>query len=124
MMMSNWNGTILGPPHVCLPPSFAHRVSCAPMYIANTPGVERPREPDLQCKHPLRARLSRQPSYHSVRLARQHSLCRSANWKGTGRIDTGGTGQDPKSVYHAGGSEQSSVSGSVEATIHDGDCLD
>lgn len=20
MMMSNWNGTILGPPHVCLPP--------------------------------------------------------------------------------------------------------
>lgn len=98
------------------------RVVCS--YVANNLGVERPREPDLQCQHPLRTGLSRQPSYHSVRLARQHSLCRSANWKGTGRIDNRGTGQDAKSLYHAGGSEQSSVSRSVEATIHHGDCLD
>ena len=64
LLMSNWNGTILGPPHVRPP------VGRRPMYnILNLFVIlERTREPHLQPEHSLWRKLSRLSSYRAIRI--------------------------------------------------------
>ncbi|KAJ5221719.1 ubiquitin-conjugating enzyme/RWD-like protein [Penicillium citrinum] len=58
MMMSNWNGTILGPPHsVHENRIYSVNIHCGPDYPDN-------------------------PPIHPVHLEGEHSLCRSEVWKG------------------------------------------
>ncbi|KAJ5679436.1 ubiquitin conjugating enzyme [Penicillium macrosclerotiorum] len=44
MMMSNWNGTILGPPHVCLPSTsystVVVKIHCGPEYPDSPPTIQ------------------------------------------------------------------------------------
>ena len=56
LLMTNWNGTILGPPHVS--------ISTRPIAgsIGTDMDLERTREPHLLCQDPLRVRLPRHPA--------------------------------------------------------------
>lgn len=70
-MMSNWNGTILGPPHV----RRKGRHETVLNHDANGRSLtERPRKSDLQREHSLRTRLSRQPSDVTIRIKGQCTL--------------------------------------------------
>jgi len=73
--MTNWNGTILGPPHVRLAPTI--RLD-PPSNLA----TERPREPHLQLENPLRKQLPRQSSRRHIRLQDQSPLRRLQERKG------------------------------------------
>jgi hypothetical protein len=81
--MSDWNGTILGPPHVR---------SSVPSNIAYANHVpERPREPYLQRIDSLRPRLPRHTSGDQIHLQDQPTLREPSERKGatTTRVDTG-----------------------------------
>jgi hypothetical protein len=72
--MSDWNGTILGPPHVCIV-----------RYIENsllTLYTECPREPHLQRQDPLRPKLPRRTSRDLIHIQNQPAMCQRAEWKG------------------------------------------
>jgi hypothetical protein len=72
--MSDWNGTILGPPHVCIA-----------LYMENsllTLYTECPRESHLQCQDPLRPKLPRCTSRDLLHIQDQPAMCQRAERKG------------------------------------------
>lgn len=66
--MTNWNGTILGPPHV--------RITRVPITeaIAEQPSTERTRESDIQCQHSVRTRIPRFTTYPTLCIKNQPAL--------------------------------------------------
>ena len=76
-MMTNWNGTILGPPHVsCL---RSHALDMCEFCVRRPeliylPCAECPRESHLQCEYPLRGHLPRLPSNNTIRLESQSTV--------------------------------------------------
>lgn len=61
LLMSNWNGTILGPPHV----SDKHHLSWTEQMLI-VRRIERPRESNLQLEHPLRRPLPRYSTHSTI----------------------------------------------------------
>jgi hypothetical protein len=79
-MMTNWNGTILGPPHVSLSllPYILHTNDSdrgKGPELTQVPFTECPREPYLQREHPLRRQLPRLPSNNSICFESQSTMC-------------------------------------------------
>jgi hypothetical protein len=66
--MTNWNGTILGPPHV--------RIIRKDMMgiVAKEPFTERTRESDIQCQHSVRTRIPRFTTYPTLCVQNQPAL--------------------------------------------------
>ena len=76
LLMSNWNGTILGPPHV-------GSSGCLALYVCRIViAAERPRKSNLQPKHSLWRELPRCATSGSIHIESQPSLCRSSQRKG------------------------------------------
>jgi len=60
LLMSKWNGTILGPPHVRAPLYHMEAIEItidSRRSSLTYPGSVRPREPHLQCQDALRSRV-------------------------------------------------------------------
>ena len=75
LLMSNWNGTILGPPHVCPPGLPSTPPSYSPDRANPLPrSPERPREPHLLRPHALRPKLPRRAPHPPVRQPGQPPL--------------------------------------------------
>jgi hypothetical protein len=75
LLMSDWNGTILGPPHVnaCLSTLKHH------LLIRQS---ERPRESHLQRQDPLRTKLPRYTPVNILYIQDQPTMCECAKWRG------------------------------------------
>lgn len=96
MMMSDWNGTIVGPGHVCASEYIAYwsihllDSSILMLYHLSSRGLfgsfltftDRPWEPHLQSQDPLWWRLPRKAAHRSVSLSRKPSFCISSRWQG------------------------------------------
>jgi hypothetical protein len=76
LLMSDWNGTILGPPHV------SADLSILEIHLLNPP-IECPRESHLQRQDPLRAKLPRHAPRIIIHIQDQPTLCECAEWQGT-----------------------------------------
>jgi hypothetical protein len=80
--MTNWNGTILGPPHVRNIHTYDER-SPLPLFSSLTTGdmTERPREPHLLAQNPLRPPIPRLPSRRDFHQQSQPPLRQREQWQ-------------------------------------------
>lgn len=75
LLMSNWNGTILGPPHVsCSQTSLPFRAAALSAKVLMQP-IVCPREPHLQCQDALRRQIPRPASHDPVRQPSKPPMC-------------------------------------------------
>lgn len=75
--MSDWNGTILGPPHVRLV------LAIPSIPLTDFTCAERARESHLQRQDPLRPKLSRRTPRDFLHIQDQSAMRKCAEWKGT-----------------------------------------